>query len=298
MDPLIATPASCEVRGVIRFLQAEGHSAAEIHRRLCRVYSDNVMSDSSVRDWCRKFRDVHDEGGQGRHSIVTDEFVHKVDQVVREKRCFTISDLSDEFPQISRTSLFRIVTERLGYHKFCARWVPKQLTDVHKAQRMGSALTFLLRYREEGDEFLDKIVTGDETWVQIVNAETKEQSKQWMHTHSPNKPKKFKQTLSNRKIMATVFWDRKGILLTEFMAPGPTITSEVYCETLHKLRRSIQNKRCGMLTKGVILLHDNARPHTAARTKALLQQFNWEIFEHPPLTARMWRQAITISSQR
>jgi transposase len=70
MDPLIATPASCEVRGVIRFLQAEGHSAAEIHCRLCRVFGDNVMSDSSVRDWCRKFRDgstdVHDEGGQGR----------------------------------------------------------------------------------------------------------------------------------------------------------------------------------------------------------------------------------------
>jgi transposase len=79
---------------VIRFLQAEGHSAAEMHRRLCRVYGDNVMSDGSVRDWCRKFRDgrtdVHDAGGQGRHSIVPDELVHKVDQVVREKRRFTI----------------------------------------------------------------------------------------------------------------------------------------------------------------------------------------------------------------
>ena len=33
--------------------------------------------------------------------------------------------------------------------------------------------------------------TGDSTWVKFVNAEAKEQSKQWMHTHSPNKPKKF-----------------------------------------------------------------------------------------------------------
>jgi len=38
---------------------------------------------------------------------------------------------------------------------------------------MGSALTFLRRYWEEGDEFLDRIVTGDETWVQFMNAETK-----------------------------------------------------------------------------------------------------------------------------
>jgi histone-lysine N-methyltransferase SETMAR len=36
-----------------------------------------------------------------------------------------------------------------------------------------------------------------------------------------------------------------------------------------------------MLTKGVILLHDNAHPHTAARTNALIKRFNWEIFDHP-----------------
>jgi len=34
---------------------------------------------------------------------------------------------------------------------------------------------------------------------------------------------------------ATVFWDRNGILLTKFMAPGTTITFVVCCETLNKL---------------------------------------------------------------
>jgi len=37
-----------------------------------------------------------------------------------------------------------------------------------------------------------------------------------------------------------VLWDRKGILLAQFMAPGTTQTSEVYCETLNKIRRVIQ----------------------------------------------------------
>ena len=97
--------------------------------------------------------------------------------------------------------------------------------------------------------------------------------------HSPNKPKKFKRTLSNKKMMATVFWDCKGILLTEFMASGTTVTSEVYFEMLNKLRRLTQNKRHGLLTKGVIFLH-NAWPHTAARTNALIKLFNWEIFGH------------------
>jgi hypothetical protein len=57
-----------------------------------------------------------------------DELVEKVDQCVRAKRRFTISELSENFPQTSRTTLYRIVTDGLGYSKFCARWVPKQLT--------------------------------------------------------------------------------------------------------------------------------------------------------------------------
>jgi hypothetical protein len=52
----------------------------------------------------------------------------------------------------------------------------------------GFVFDFLVRYRKDGDEFLSHIVrvTGDETWVSFVNDETKEQSKQWMHTHSAN----------------------------------------------------------------------------------------------------------------
>jgi histone-lysine N-methyltransferase SETMAR len=40
-----------------------------------------------------------------------------------------------------------------------------------------------------------------------------------------------------------------------------------------------------MLTKGVVLLHDNARPHTEARTYALIKLLDWEIFD-PPLYSR------------
>ncbi|GFW94458.1 histone-lysine N-methyltransferase SETMAR [Trichonephila clavipes] len=58
--------------------------------------------------------------------------------------------------------------------------------------------------------------------------------------------------------------------------------SAAYCQTFKRLRRAIQNKRRGMLTNGVRLLHDNARPYTALVTKALLKQFKWEVLDHPP----------------
>jgi hypothetical protein len=37
---------------------------------------------------------------------------------------------------------------------------------------MGSALKFLTCHTQEGDEFLDSIVTGDETWVFHYTAES------------------------------------------------------------------------------------------------------------------------------
>jgi hypothetical protein len=64
-----------------------------------------------------------------------------------------------------------------------------------------------------------------------MNAETKEQSKQWMHTHSPNKPENFKQILSARRLMVTVLRDRKGVLIVEFTQQVITVTSEEYCES-------------------------------------------------------------------
>jgi hypothetical protein len=125
-------------------------------------------------------------------------------------------------------------------------------------------MTFLQPYHKDGDEFLSHIVgvAGDKTWISFVNVETKEQTKQWMHTHPPNKPEKLKQILSARKLVATLFWVRKGVLKVKFMHQGSTM-SEVCCEILRKLCRAIQNKRRGML------LHDNGRPHSADRTRAL-----------------------------
>jgi hypothetical protein len=89
--------------------------------------------------------------------------------------------------------------------------VSKNAQGCTKMHRMVSALTFLEQHHKGGNEFLNHNVqvAGDETWVSFVNVKTKDNLKQWMHKHSPNKPKKFKQMLVARKIMETVFPDRE-----------------------------------------------------------------------------------------
>ena len=104
-------------------------------------------------------------------------------------------------------------------------------------------------------------MTGDETWVKFVNVETKQQSRQWTHTHSPNKPRKFKQSLANTRLMATVLWDRKGVLLIELLEPGTTITSGIYCETDKNCPEPLKTKgeECG---RHVLCLCMKTHAHT------------------------------------
>jgi hypothetical protein len=62
----------------------------------------------NVQRWAKK---LYDEERSGRSSVVSDDLQN-------ERRRFTISELSREFPQISRTVLYQIIRYRLGYHKF------------------------------------------------------------------------------------------------------------------------------------------------------------------------------------
>jgi hypothetical protein len=124
----------CEICAVIPFLDSKNMSAVDILLELCAVYGQNVMSEGTLRQWCRMFKDgqtdVHDKERTDRPSVVGDDLFQNVNQKVCESWCFTISELSCEFSQISRTVLYEIITVTLSYHKFCARWVPKMLT-VH-----------------------------------------------------------------------------------------------------------------------------------------------------------------------
>ena len=64
------------------------------------------------------------------------------------------------------------------------------------------------------------------------------------------------------KVMATVFWDAKGIIMLDFLPKRHTITGVYYANLLDQLRTAIREKRRGKLSKGVLLQQDNARVHT------------------------------------
>ena len=103
MFKTIEGAADCEIRTVIRFLNARNVPPSEIHHQICQVYGDNAMSDVMFRKWLWMFNEgrenLHDEARSGRLSLVNDDLVGKVNERARDDRRFTISDPSLHFLQ-------------------------------------------------------------------------------------------------------------------------------------------------------------------------------------------------------
>ncbi|PNF25413.1 hypothetical protein B7P43_G09172 [Cryptotermes secundus] len=130
-------------------------------------------------------------------------------------------------------------------------------------------------------EFFNHLITMDECWVYHCDPETKEMSKQWKHAVSPP-PKKAISQLSSGKVMLSVFWDQRSVVMTNYTQQGDTITDEYYWNLLRKLWEEIKKKLCRMLGKGVRLLQDNTLAHAAHATTTLAASLGYEILPLPP----------------
>lgn len=278
-------PPSIAQRIVIKFLAAEGVKPAEILRRLTAQFGEETLSRARVFAWHKHFVEgrerVENESHDRRpRTSITAGNIDSVRQLVEGDRRLTTSDIAIKVG-ISYGSTYSILSEELGYRKVCARWVPRLLTVDQKLNRFQVCERLLARFREEGDPFLSHIVTCDETWVHHYTPESKQASKEW-RKKGETAPVKAKSRLSAGKVLATVFFDQRGLLHLDFLHEHKTINAAYYCKLLTEVRLAYRRKRRDLPMRKVILLHDNARPHTAALTVQKLEQLGWETLEHPP----------------
>ena len=159
-------------RSVIEFLTAEGCSSANIYDRMKSVFGNMCIRGSAVGKWVRYFRgedptetSVCDLYHPGRHLSASDT-VHQeaVDCMIRSNRRVKQSVIANEVG-ILKKRMHHIVTHLMGYRKVSARRVPRQLTLEMKTQRKEKCIHLLKWYSKEEKAFLERVVTGDESWV-------------------------------------------------------------------------------------------------------------------------------------
>jgi hypothetical protein len=153
--------------------------------------------------------------------------------------------------------------------------------------RIGLSLQHLLRYADEGEDMLNRIFTGDESWVHHYQPESEHASMEWKHSSSPRSTRKFKVMPSARKVMLTVFWDSQGVLLAHFQKHDENVNSASYCEVLLKLRDATRRKHPGKLARGDCFFMTVTAPiqHEQPRREFKNHSGN---FLNIRLTARTW----------
>ncbi|UYV81186.1 hypothetical protein LAZ67_20000260 [Cordylochernes scorpioides] len=155
----------------------------------------------------------------------------------------SIKDLSSE-TGLSVGLCHQIVTKDLDMIRMSSKFVPRILTGTK-------------------GEWMQKIITRDETWVYQYDPETKRQSSQWIERGEP-KPKKARFAKSKVKTLLVTFFDINGLVHHEFIPFGRTINQEVYLGIMRHLREAVRLKRPERWQNNDWILHvDNARPHTA-----------------------------------
>ena len=105
---------------------------------------------------------------------------------------------------LPKSIVHEIVTTELHMRKVYAKLVPKVLTNEQQENRVSISCELLDRVRGDPD-FLEQVITGDETWVFEYDPEMKRQSSEW-HTAKSPRPKKARMSKSKMKSMLIVFF--------------------------------------------------------------------------------------------
>ena len=252
--------------------------------KFSKVYKDAGPSFSTIKKWAALFKSgrtsLEDDAREGRPKIATTpEIIHQVHDIVLDDRRVKVKEIADVLG-ISKERVGYILHKELNMRKLCARWVPHLLTIDQKRIRMRISQACLDRFHQNKMDFKRRFITVDETWIHHYTPERKEQSKQWIEAGG-NAPKKAKRVPSAGKVMATVFWDYKNVLLIDYLQKGKTINSEYYCSLLDQLHAQIRIKRPALKKKRIIFHQDNARVHTSVLTMAKFKELNYELLDHP-----------------
>ena len=260
-----------EQRYAIKFCVKLNKSATETFASLTEAYGDATLSRTMVFKWHKAFKEgrenVEDDPRSGRPiSATNDENVEVVRAVMVKDRRLSVRMIAEE-TGLDKCAVHRILTDHLHMRKICAKLVPKNLSVEQKANRLEMCQDLLGRLKIEPN-FLDKVITGDESWVFDYGPETKRQSSEW-HTKSSPRPKKARMSRSKVKTMIIAYFDSRGIVHKEFVPPGLTVNHAFYKDVLERLRKRVQRVRTD-IADDWLLHHDNAPAHTALSIQEFL----------------------------
>ncbi len=172
------------------------------------------MSQTRVCVWFKRFKEGHESPKDNKHPgrVKTTGSQANMDRVHRALAhdCRkTVHMLANEL-QLPKTGVHHILKKDLNLSKIAPKLIPKLLTAEQEACQCTICCSNLDQLSQD-TSIIERVVTGDESWVSVNEIDSKQASCEWILKGSSGlRPMKPRKQRADCKVMLTVFWDVNG----------------------------------------------------------------------------------------
>lgn len=271
-----------EINFFIKTMVLNDYSGKEIYDLLVHAHGE-IISLRRTQEISKEYREGRRLStsrlpGSGRPvTSSTDANVENVKSLIEKNNGLSCHEV-ELLTGIPSRSVNRILTVTLKKKCLLARWIPHQLTDLQKKQRVqcGQSLLYNLERRLK-----HRLLVVDEKWIYHDDNPPITEQRYWLDG-SGDRPKVARKTLTKNKtlwIMATNF---EGAAYYQLLQQGETVTANRYIQFLKELFVFFENKHPFLRRENLYLMHDNARPHIAAVVDEFIRNQGVTCLKQPP----------------
>lgn len=261
-------------------------TALDIHKKLVYAIEERAPGFSTVKKWCKTIDEgdfaLTDAPRSGRPCTTrTADNRVQVENLIIEYPRLSTRQISLQL-DLNRQTIWEMLTHDLNYRKVCSVWVPHQLKEKNRRDRVEMAQNLLQCLNNLGVDAARLYAAVDETWINHKPLGTKQENKVWLKAdekrHQIPRP-----ALTKEKSLLLAIYTANGKFNVMTLPNGVTINSERYCsflkDTGEKWRRLHSDPT---RLSEIHLQQDNARPHVSIESRQFIQSRNISLIPQPP----------------
>ena len=276
---------NCDFRFYVLTQFKLGKTVSMIHNDLVAVHGDTSPCKRTIQGWIQNIlsgdfslkktpppgRPISNDSRRNADAVKS-----LVDQYSNLSCAEIASELS-----LSKSTVHWILTNILMYRNVYAIWVPSELNDSHKIQRINCCNAILDMFRTHSMDYIaSHYCVEDESWFFW---DSKTSRKNWIGK-TAKKPTLARPKLTDRKTMVLVSFTCKPKRYSVSVLPRKTtVDSKMMIDYLKSTGKRFNNHRGGKISfKDLLLQMDNARPHASRATQGFLANSGVQLIKQSP----------------
>jgi len=287
-----------EQRVIVRYLHHMKEHTSDIHKLLMSACGEAAASYKLVKQWVDDDSKGHEDQAESNKKAVstatngaispkqigpTDPaLVCRLEYLVNSDRRISL-ERAAEMSIVGRQTAQHVICDVLGLKKVTERWVPRLWTPEQRQFRVHVATELSKRYEIEGEEFIDRIIVGDESVVFYYTPDKLQRKSSAGLQGAQCVGEKYRPGIEQERVHFMIFYDSEGLILMEEIPDVSDDPGRQYAHILKgNLAQAYARKRKGKDISTCLLLTDNTAPHISSPAHTALAELDLKALPHPP----------------